>query len=314
VSPVCFGTPTLYADLGRGDLHQLETVLAAVSAAGCSSISVFGSHLVQAIEFVVHGRLHSLPVPPADRRAAIGAFRAALLRAPRALTFRGADVVQDLFHRAHIEVNSIECLTLWPGADSQIAIREAQAAAAIATRFDAKQVVAVCLEPAADQDALRSGLDLVAGILGAHGLDVVVEWLPGSGLASIGETIRLIEAVDRPNVGLVLDALHWQCQRGGPDWSALDRASPRLIRQLQLSDCAVPVAADVLEPRNRLLPGHGDIDLTRLLQTVHSMGAQPTVTCEVFDEPTLMAVGAHEFARRQADAARAVLAAASPVR
>jgi sugar phosphate isomerase/epimerase len=307
-SAVVMGTPTLYPDRGHGDDAHLAAVLQACVDADCTAVSIFGSHVVQAIEARAERRKPQPMAPATDRGAAIAAFQAAILRAPQAWGRQERADVRALVVDSGLRVHAIECLTMWSGQDAERAAREAEAACLVAREFDAHELVAACLEPSADFDALVRGLDLVATIAGHHDLDVVVEWLPGTGLESISATVRLLDTVDRENTGLVVDALHWQCQPGGPDWAALATCDPARIRQVQLSDCALPLAAGVVEPRRRLMPGHGDIDLVRLLSTIDQLGACPVVTCEVFDEVTLMEVGVAEYTRRQMQATRAVVA------
>lgn len=121
--------------------------------------------------------------------------------------------------------------------------------------------------------------------------------------------------MDRDNLGLVLDAWHWQRQPGGPDLELLRSVPADRIHVLQLNDAAARPAESLRKESlgGRLLPGEGTIDLQSLVDTLTRMGASPLVSSEVFSH-ALAELGPAENARRQFAAATAVLEAAASLR
>jgi sugar phosphate isomerase/epimerase len=179
----------------------------------------------------------------------------------------------------------------------------------VAARAGATTVIAVTLEsgpppPAVATAGLRTLCDLAAD----RGLRVSFEFLPWTWVPTIAAVAHLIEAVDRENLGLVLDAWHWQRQPGGPDLATLREFPPERIHILQLNDAPTSAPDDLpLETSTaRLLPGEGDIDLPGLLSEVEATGAEPLVVSEVFSAD-LCARGPAENAKRQHAAATNIL-------
>jgi sugar phosphate isomerase/epimerase len=146
----------------------------------------------------------------------------------------------------------------------------------------------------------------------ADGLQVCLEWLPGTGMPSMRTARTLIERSGASNIGYTLDILHWHCQPGGPDWRTLAEVAPGSVYVVQLSDCTYPLPPGVAEPPDRMLPGHGDIETVRLLQRMLELEMAPIMSVEVFDEKSLMASGMAEFARAQGDALREILERSNP--
>jgi len=305
-----FCLPTLFPDLGRStDEHLLAAVQAAADA-GFEGLDLFASSFVQAVESVVAGGERVPLVPRADRRSAIADFRAAALRWPQALARTEAQQLRDEIRRRGLHVEAVECMSLWPaGADAAEA--DARAICEVAQFLGARYVVAVCLSPEMEPAGGAQGLRRAADVAAEYGLEVCLEWLPGTAVPSLAEGWQLIQLSAATNVGFTLDALHWQCQPGGPDWATLGSLPADSIRFLQLSDCRLPLADGVIEPSRRLLPGEGNIDLTRLLGELRRHGMVPVPSVEVFDEESLMQRGMQIFAAQQADTLRGVLGAAA---
>lgn len=142
-----------------------------------------------------------------------------------------------------------------------------------------------------------------------RGLAINLEFLPWTGLPDITAAMRLIEATDRDNLGIVLDVWHWFRRTGGPlDASVIRSIPPERIHVLQLNDLpAQPTAEPLVETISaRLLPGEGVVDIAGLLAVLDEIGASPVVALEIFSS-VLEALPPEENARRQFAAARAVL-------
>ena len=306
-----FCLPTLYPDLGRGTDTHLQAALTAAARAECANLDVFASHVIQAIESAAAGGVRESLTPPASRRSAISAFRAAVRRWPDALARPEAATVRSEFTGRGLHVLAVECLSMWPDGDSADAEEDAEAVCQVAAFLGAQYVVAVCLQSEMEPGAGAAGLQMAAAAAARHGLRVCLEWLPGTGMPSMRAARELIVRSGAGNVGYTLDVLHWQCQPGGPDWSTLAEVAPESVYIVQLSDCAWPLATGA-EPSVRLLPGAGDIDATGLLRRMAELGMGPVMSAEVFDEAALVALGPDEFARRQVAALRAVLRRSGP--
>jgi sugar phosphate isomerase/epimerase len=305
-----FCLPTLFPDLGRSnDAHLLAAVQAAADA-GFQELDLFASSFVQAVESAVAGGEREQLVPRADRRSAIADFRAAALRWPQALALPEAQHLRNEIRGRGLRVEAVECMSLWP-AGAAAGDADARAICEVAQFLGARYVVAVCLSPDMDPADGAEGLRRAADIAAEHGLEVCLEWLPGTAVPSIAAGWELIQRSAAANVGFTFDALHWQCQPGGPDWVTLRSLPADTVRFLQLSDCRLPLPDGVIEPSRRLLPGEGDIDLLRLLEELRGRGMQPTPSVEVFDEESLMQRGLRAFAGQQGDALRAVLGIAA---
>jgi sugar phosphate isomerase/epimerase len=177
----------------------------------------------------------------------------------------------------------------------------------LSARAGARTVIVAALEELGSFDAAARGLAELCDRAGERGLDISLEFLPFGGILTIAAALRLIEAADRENLGLVLDVWHWSRQAGGPDFATLAQFPPERLHILQLNDAAAEPAADLLqECANRLLPGEGDADIAALLAAIGRMGAAPVVITEVFSQ-SLAALDPAENARRQYAAAAAVL-------
>jgi sugar phosphate isomerase/epimerase len=146
-----------------------------------------------------------------------------------------------------------------------------------------------------------------------RGLEISLEFLPGTGVASLRTAWDLLSRSGAMNAGIVLDAMQWQ--RAGRETTVLGEVPGSRIHMLQLCDGpADPTqVVDLGGTTQRELPGDGGIDLLDLLARVAARGADPALEVEVF-HPALRSAGAAEAARRMAVAARRLLARASQVR
>ena len=146
-----------------------------------------------------------------------------------------------------------------------------------------------------------------------HGLLVQLEFLPWTlvpDLAAAGEIVRL---ADRRNGGIVIDA--WHLFRTATDPAVVKSVPGHRIIAVQLAD-APTAAEDDLETatlHTRLLPGEGDLPLAALVRVLRELGAPAPIGVEVFSDD-LHRLGAHEAARRAAEATRSLLAAVRSTR
>ena len=142
------------------------------------------------------------------------------------------------------------------------------------------------------------------------GIGCGVEFMPFvTAIDTLSRAVELLRAVDRPNAGLIIDALHFF--RSGPDWSGLRDVAPGDIHTVQLCDGLAqsrpgPYIMESLF--GRTCPGEGEFDLYRFISTLRAFDAPFTV--EVLSDE-LNNLPALDSSRRMADSTRAFLAAAA---
>jgi sugar phosphate isomerase/epimerase len=120
------------------------------------------------------------------------------------------------------------------------------------------------------------------------GARVHLEFIPFTIVATLRTAWDLVCAAGRPNGGLVFDT--WHFFRGEPQFDVLETIPGDRIFQIQLDDApATPTGTLREETSRRLLPGDGDLDLIKAIQTLHRIGALRQVGPEVIS-PDLAAL------------------------
>lgn len=143
-----------------------------------------------------------------------------------------------------------------------------------------------------------------------YGLSADLEFMPQSKVRDAAAALRILEAADQPNAGLIVDALHVSRSRA----SIADIANiPRhWINYAQICDGPAEIPTDIealnyAARHERLLPGEGSVELAELFATLPS---DCPISVEVPNDKQAPAHGAQEWARRALQASQAVLAAA----
>lgn len=142
-----------------------------------------------------------------------------------------------------------------------------------------------------DQHADR--LQQIANILGHHGISFGLEYVGPKTLtsklrypfvSSMRETKELIERIDEPNVGFVLDSFHWHCaEESSADLLSLDNND---IVTVDLNDAVS--GRNIYEQLDgeRELPGNsGVIDLKSFINALKTIGYDGPVRAEPFNQP-----------------------------
>ncbi|HUX40581.1 MAG TPA: sugar phosphate isomerase/epimerase family protein [Rectinemataceae bacterium] len=159
------------------------------------------------------------------------------------------------------------------------------------------------LLPSVDEDPVTflgtatRRLRLCAELLEAFGFRLALEFLGPRDLRgrwkhplmwNMGQTLAWIGAIDRPNVGLLLDSFHWHT--AGHNLDDLLRLRASDLVHVHLGD-APDTARELLPDDDRLYPGEGAIDLRSFLSGLKSIGYQGIVAQEVLSPrpPTLPA-------------------------
>jgi sugar phosphate isomerase/epimerase len=111
-----------------------------------------------------------------------------------------------------------------------------------------------------------------------RGLEVTLEFIPGTGLPDLVTTLNIRERVGAPNCSIMLDP--WHLARSGGTLEQVQQAPPGSIGGVQLCDRTPPPPGQVYVPMSgRDLPGEGVLPLTEVVQAV--LRNRPGVTAEV---------------------------------
>jgi sugar phosphate isomerase/epimerase len=157
----------------------------------------------------------------------------------------------------------------------------------------------------------------IADVLGEHGCRLGLEPIGPKTLRvgaryefvhSIPMALELLNLVDRPNVGLLLDCFHWYTSHAGVD--DLSALSGQQVVYVHINDAVAGVDVDEQLDDVRRLPGAtGVIDLVGFLRALDRIGYDGPVAVEPFDV-SLAALPTDQRVRLAAESARGAFAAA----
>ena len=148
----------------------------------------------------------------------------------------------------------------------------------------------------------------------AAGCRATLEFMRFTSVPDLATALDVVEAVDHPASGVLVDALH--LARSGWTLAGLAAVGRGVITHVQICDAPAgppPRGLDGLahEARHsRLLPGTGILELTDLLRAIPEV----PVSVEVQNDHARGRFAPHDLARRAAAAGRDVLAAADQPR
>jgi 2-keto-myo-inositol isomerase len=114
-----------------------------------------------------------------------------------------------------------------------------------------------------------------------YGVKLAYEFIgyPNCSVNTFGQAYEIIQAVNRENVGLVLDCFHFHAM--GSKIADLETADPSKIMIFHIDDAEdLPIGA--LRDDKRLWPGDGAIDLDAILFTLKAIGYDEMVSVELF--------------------------------
>ena len=102
-----------------------------------------------------------------------------------------------------------------------------------------------------------------------YGQDISIEFVTWASVTNLQQTVELLRAVNMPNAGIMVDALHFY--RSRVQLSELDGLPPEWFRFMHLCDCEeeIPTEKEKLVHTGRaerLYPGEGCIDMRALVQ------------------------------------------------
>ncbi len=157
---------------------------------------------------------------------------------------------------------------------------------------------------------MEQAAEVVAGVAeraAEHGLVTHLEFSRGRCTPDIPSAARLVEAVGRDDLGLMLDA--WHVHWGPGSFADVDELMGERVTGVQLNDAPPTEPSDLgwATRHQRGVPGEGVLDLPSLLRSLERIGCSAPICVEVFDTPRLEECAITEFAVELADATRRVL-------
>ena len=176
---------------------------------------------------------------------------------------------------------------------------------ATGAELGARYVITAPYDP--DLARLADRLGAIGELAGRHGLCAVLEFYPWTSVPDLGTARRVVEAAGRPEIGILVDTLHFN--RSGSTVAELDRLPASRLPFVHVCDAPVQpnyTTDELLHAGRveRLPPGEGGIDIKGILQ--HMPPGIP-VALEVPMTATTAAVGAEAVALRVRLAAERLL-------
>jgi len=210
---------------------------------------------------------------------------------------------------AVLSVNTLEDSTLHTGAALQSVVERCRTLASWARELGCPYVIAgpSYLPPdGIGQAVLRErsieSLKRIVDAAGACGVRVGFEYhgYANCSVHTLADAMSLIEAVDDPRLGIVLDAFHFYV--GGSAWTELDRLDAARIFIVHLDDVEHGDRARLRKP-DRTIPGEGVLPLRDMVRRIRGTGYDGAWSIEMFRED-FWARDPHIVARRSLDAMR----------
>lgn len=124
-------------------------------------------------------------------------------------------------------------------------------------------------------------LSLMADYAAPRGMLLAFEFVgyPNCSVNTFGQAYDIVQAVDRDNVGVVLDCFHFHAM--GSRIEDLRRADGKKVFILHLDDSEdLPVGA--ARDEHRLMPGEGGVDLPAIFEALKGIGYDSMVSIELF--------------------------------
>ncbi|MEP5765924.1 MAG: sugar phosphate isomerase/epimerase [Halieaceae bacterium] len=175
----------------------------------------------------------------------------------------------------------LELLLAWPGGEVGAAAGELAVMQAAAEVMQPEVILAACMDTSLAPGAvarLKSQCQALAP------LKVALEFLPWSALPSLESAWQMVEQVDEPNLGFVLDT--WHFAWAGQDFDTLARIPGDRIHFIQVNDMRAEPLEDIVEETlcHRLRPGEGVVDWSRLLRLLAAAGVDCPLGTEQFSD------------------------------
>lgn len=133
-----------------------------------------------------------------------------------------------------------------------------------------------------DLDDLASSVGSLVARADQRGLTATVEFIPGTGIATLGDALHVITAGGHPNCRLLIDA--WHLAASGATASDLDQIPSGLIHAVQLCDKSDSPRIGASQFSHRQLPGHGTFPLQAFIAAARRNSPNVDLQVEVFND------------------------------
>lgn len=119
----------------------------------------------------------------------------------------------------------------------------------------------------------------------SYGVSLAFEFVgyPNCSVNTFGQAYEIVMAVNRDNVGVVLDCFHFHAMNSRLE--DLRQADPEKIFVFHLDDCE-DLPAGTLRDHHRVWPGHGCVELDAILGTLKQIGYSEMASVEIFSLST----------------------------
>jgi len=124
-----------------------------------------------------------------------------------------------------------------------------------------------------DIDRMTEAFIGVCQDAGAHGLNIAMEIMPFSNVATLETGRRIVETANQPNGGLLLDI--WHLARGHQDFAWIRDIPAGFMHSIELDDAPAVMTAPTLWEdtiHERLLPGEGNLSVREFIDAVRATG------------------------------------------
>jgi sugar phosphate isomerase/epimerase len=150
---------------------------------------------------------------------------------------------------------------------------------------------------------IAEGIGAASRLAARHGVTLVLEFVPDSGIRTIHEAQAIAAACGEPNCKILLDT--WHLARGGHGAADVRALPAGAIGAFQLSDRIEPAPGTPYVPMTgRLLPGEGELPLGEIVAAALANSPGVPIEIEVFSEE-LAGMTVDAAAARAARAVRA---------
>jgi sugar phosphate isomerase/epimerase len=184
-------------------------------------------------------------------------------------------------------------------------VREYLAFLEVGQRLQARAVLVAGDD--ADEARLTANFAALCDSAAAFGLSADLEFMPWTAVKDVQAAARIVAAADRPNGGVLVDAIHFA--RSGSTLEQVRGLRPEWLHYAQVCDARVPGPSNVEDLIHdarcaRLLPGEGGIALAQLFA---ALPAEVPLSIEIPHDERAPAMGYGAWAKAAVAATRRAL-------
>nr|AUN37234.1 inosose isomerase [uncultured bacterium] len=185
-------------------------------------------------------------------------------------------------------INSIEHVTFRAEEDYQAIKEECARLSAIAGSIACPYIVVVPgrlpVKGASEEEVIAESVHVLtqlADIAQPHGVGLAFEFLGQSNCSvqTLDLARKIVEKVDRPSVGLVIDSFHFYA--GSSSFEAIDGLDPSKLFIFHINDSEDRPKAELTDAQ-RLYPGEGILPLREMKDAFDRIGYGEMVSVEIF--------------------------------